>query len=592
MAETHREAKDDQGSIVADPTLSSGVTPGAAGSGPAVTVVGGTPPAKTAPLSVDPAPGQPAVTLAPAAAPTATASPRPAPQSTTPGLGADLRAATPAAGAGAATGSGATTPAGPGLMLESKIPDGLAGRVLDGRYTVLELLGSGGMSVVYLARHERLRKMVAVKVLRQELATSKDSLLRFHREAMAAASIGDPHIVDVTDYGFTETGDAYLIMERLEGNDLRHEISAVGAIEAGRAVSITRQILRALRAAHARGIIHRDLKADNVFLTKRDGFDFVKLLDFGISKITQPLDDAPVGSTGTGVVMGTPLYIAPEQAHGERDVDHRADIYSLGVILYEMLTGALPFAGKSALDLMLKHVQEQPTPPRMRRPDLNLPPELEAVVLKAMAKSPGARFQSAEEMLAALPDPKELPGGFSSGSLAAAPRPSRRWPVIAAASLVLVGGALVLLSLTGRSRVDRTPEGSARERVALDAARLAARGAPDARSSVASPVATQPDAAATPRLSNVRLEVDPLRAEILLGDELLGRGRAQRRLPLGQKVRFSIRAKGYRAKELRVTPDRPDLTYRVILESLGSRPAKVERANPPELKPNPYGSQR
>jgi eukaryotic-like serine/threonine-protein kinase len=327
--------------------------------------------------------------------------------------------------------------------------ESLVGSVLDGRYSVLEPLGEGGMGVVYLGRHEHLRKLVAIKVLRRELASSKESLLRFHREAMAAASIGDPHIVDVTDYGFTENGDAFLVMERLEGRDLQHAIVDWGALPAGRAVGIAAQILRALQAAHGRGIIHRDLKAENVFLTERDGQDFIKLLDFGISKITQPLDDNPLGATGTGVVMGTPLYIAPEQAQGERNLDQRVDLYALGVILYQMLTGSLPFTGNNALEVMVKHVNEAPTPPRQRRPDLDISPGLEAITLRALAKRREERYQSAEEMLAALNQAGAMPVQSSSVDLPAMPERSSHWRALAVALVVGLGvigaGAWLLL---------------------------------------------------------------------------------------------------------------------------------------------------
>ncbi len=280
-----------------------------------------------------------------------------------------------------------------------------ADQTLTDRYRLLHLIGSGGMSRVYAARHELLNKQVAVKVLKKDLATDRDAVTRFHREAMAAAGIGDPHIVDITDYGFTEQGEAFIVMEHLEGQSLREMIVAQSdCLELDRSLNITRQILLALCAAHARGIVHRDLKPDNVFVTPLDGEDFVKLLDFGISKIRRLPDenDDLTELTATGAFMGSPKYVAPEQVRNVSRVDHRADLYALGVMVYDMLTGSVPFTGKSMMDVLLKHVNEEPVPPRALRPDLGLPRELEAYCLKAMSKAPADRHQTAEEMLAAL----------------------------------------------------------------------------------------------------------------------------------------------------------------------------------------------
>jgi serine/threonine-protein kinase len=487
-----------------------------------------------------------------------------------------LSSETPASGSDdtAVSPSGSSTE--PPLAARASPREELIGQSLGGRYTVLELIGTGGMSIVYLARHELLKKPVAVKVLREELATNKASLSRFHREALAAASIGDPHIVDVTDYGFTDRGDAYIVMERLEGKDLRRTIAAEGAFPAGRAVAIARQILRALQAAHALGIIHRDLKAENVFLTQRDGKDFVKLLDFGISKITQPLDDGNVAATGTGVVMGTPQYIAPEQAHGAQDLDHRVDLYAMGVILYEMLTGTLPFTGKSALEVVMKHVQEEPQPPRARRPELAIPAELEAVVLKAMAKSPADRHASAEAMLEALPEATALPGGFTSGSLQPAPRPSSggwRWPLVGVLLLAAAGTSGYLL--WSRSRVPPVVD-------APPAPSIPALPGPTPRPDLPVPDLSVPDRGRAAAEVTLTVEVVPAQAEILLADRVLGRGRIVTRVPRSQQpLALTLRARGFQTRTLQIVPAK-DEALRVQL-----RPAN-KPAGPSELAPNPY----
>ena len=201
-------------------------------------------------------------------------------------------------------------------LLEEDPVEALAGQVLGERYEVLRPLGQGGMGVVFQARHLLLDKLVAVKVLRADRVSTKTALARFHREARAAASIGDPHIVDVTDYGFTDDGNAYIVMEQLEGSDLRAIIREEGPLELGRIRLLTRQMLKALSSAHGRGIVHRDLKPDNVFITHLDGAEFVKLLDFGISKLLITDTDSDTWITSTDVVMGTPYYMAPSSMPG------------------------------------------------------------------------------------------------------------------------------------------------------------------------------------------------------------------------------------------------------------------------------------
>jgi serine/threonine-protein kinase len=468
------------------------------------------------------------------------------------------------------------TPPGTGPHAPA-VRDDLVGKTLDGRYTILEPLGKGGMSVVYVARHELLKKIVAIKLLREEIAANKASLSRFHREAMAAAAIGDPHIVDVTDYGFTQAGEAFIVMERLEGQNLRQLITAQGALPAGRAIAIARQILRALSAAHARGIVHRDLKAENVFLTQREGHDFVKLLDFGITKILQAEPGSATGLTGTGVVMGTPQYIAPEQAHGAPDVDHRVDIYSLGVILYEMITGTLPFTGNTALEVMMKHVQEAPQPPHLRRPDLAIPPEVEQVVLKALAKSAADRYASADEMLAALPSPTALPGGFVSGALSAAPQRGTRWPAIAAgiaAFLAVAGvGAYLLRDRISPAVAPRADSRAARPDIAVVAPATvpASRQGPDARIETVTLVIS-----ATPKHATITVE----------GQQRGDNGQASVTLPRERPVSITVEAAGHQGRTLRLVPRKDDRVSVVL------KPAKKTKKGPKQTKEgiydNPY----
>jgi len=451
----------------------------------------------------------------------------------------------------------------------------LAGQTLADRYAVLERIGSGGMSVVYVARDELIKKTVAVKVLRAEQALRKDAKARFRREAQAAASIGDPHIIDITDFGFTDSGDAFIVMERLEGSNLRELVAHEGPMSAGRAVAITRQILRALVSAHEKGIIHRDLKAENVFLCQRDGKDYVKLLDFGISKVTQPLGDGDVeaGLTTTGQVLGTPQYLAPEQAHGIAHVDHRADLYALGVMLYEMLTGELPFTGKSVFEVVMKHVQEPPQPPRERRPDLNIPPELEQVVLMALTKDPDERYQSAREMLVALPASGELPGGYTSQSLTPVPRstPSPRikpWPL-------LLGALVVAAGVVGWLALRPTTPGSSK---------APAPARPDQRAAV---VAAVPDSRLAPdsdRRVSLEIQATPPHARILVDDKDLGAGRVEVQVPPGE-VKLEVRASGYQDQTRQITVERNMMIPVRLLPLPRKRPKKK---GPGDLKQNPY----
>jgi len=443
-------------------------------------------------------------------------------------------------------------------------PLGLAGQTLAGRYAVLEPIGRGGMCLVYLARHTLIDKTVAIKVLRPELAESVESNSRFHREAMAAASVHHDHIVDVADYGFTDAGQAFLVMEHLQGESLRQLVTRAGALPGQRCVNIARQILGALCAAHARGIIHRDLKSDNVFLAQRDGVDHVKLLDFGISKLLRPVGDEErlASLTATGVVMGTPHYISPEAIHGE-DVDQRSDIYSLGVILYEMVTGQLPFEAPSVVALLFKQVNDPPRAPSEVRPDLKIPLALEQVVLRALRKEPDERFASAQEMLDALPLEPERP---------TTPLPRARrapwWPW-AALALALVGVAVVLLSRDGPRHEARRTKRAVAEKPWRAPPSAADLGRPDARETI-----------------QLRVTARPPRATIWIGGERIGVGTAARRVPRSQApLELSVRAPGFQPRTLTVVPAR-DVELQLTLVPI-ARPPKKKRGAV-DLYGNPY----
>ena len=282
----------------------------------------------------------------------------------------------------------------PAPLIESRIE----GRVLGDRYRIISRLGQGGMGSVYLAEHVTLGKRMAVKVLRPEFSRDEELLDRFQHEARAASQIGQENIVEVFDFGHTPEGEAYFVMEALDGESLARVLHRDGPMPVARALPIFLQICRALGAAHQRGIVHRDLKPENVFVLRRtDGTDFVKVIDFGIAK--GPGAPNAKRLTRAGSIIGTPEYMSPEQASAT-SIDQRSDVYAFGVLAYETLTGRLPFDGDTPLATLMKHQSDAPVPPRQLRPEL--PPEVEEVVLRALVKRPEGRQQSMEELASDL----------------------------------------------------------------------------------------------------------------------------------------------------------------------------------------------
>jgi serine/threonine protein kinase len=290
--------------------------------------------------------------------------------------------------------------------------DPYIGRTVADRYRVLKKVGEGGMGVVYLAEHVFIEKRVAVKILSEDFARKADLVARFMQEAKAASKIGHENIIDITDFGETASGSVFFVMEFLEGADLAHHIREAGPIPLERGRYIMNQVCRALGAAHAKGIIHRDLKPENIYLIERNGRpDFVKILDFGIAKMSS-LDEGGSRLTRTGMIFGTPEYMSPEQARGDRP-DHRVDIYAAGCILYEMLTGDVPFHAETFMGVLTKHMFETPEPPSVRAPHAAVPADVEAVVLKALNKDRDQRYQTMKEMAVHL---EECSGGNPLGA--------------------------------------------------------------------------------------------------------------------------------------------------------------------------------
>jgi serine/threonine protein kinase len=267
--------------------------------------------------------------------------------------------------------------------------DTLINMLFDGRYRIVRKLGSGGMADVYLAEDEELGRRIAIKILNDRHANDESFVERFRREAKNAAGLSHPNIVSIYDRGEAE-GTYYIAMEYLDGRSLKELVVARGPLPIPDAIDATRQVLAALRFAHRKGVVHRDIKPHNV-MADADGR--LKVTDFGIAR-------AGVSQmTEAGSIIGTAQYLSPEQARGAA-VDQRSDLYSVGVVLYEMLTGKTPFTGESPVEIAMKHLSDPPRPPSVERPDI--PPDLDMIVLRALAKNPDDRFQTAEEMDAEL----------------------------------------------------------------------------------------------------------------------------------------------------------------------------------------------
>jgi eukaryotic-like serine/threonine-protein kinase len=331
--------------------------------------------------------------------------------------------------------------------------DSLIGTVLAGRYEVVRRIGEGGMGAVYEAKHALIGKRVAVKVLLEKFHAKSDFVARLLQEARLASSIGHQNIVDVTDFGTTEDGRSFVVMEFLDGESLADLERREAPLPIERSLRIARQAASALGAAHAKGIFHRDVKPENLYLVRRGDADFVKVVDFGISKAVKPGGDDGAEAyrlTHTGLLLGTPLYMSPEQARGDEDLDHRADIWALGVLLYECLTGEVPFRANNYLQIISQVLTHEPLSPSRLRPELGIPDAIDAVVMRAMEKDRARRYQTMAELEGDL---ERLLAGDQNVGLrpaqggtpavrAAAPK---RWPLVLLAVAVLAGGVTVAL---------------------------------------------------------------------------------------------------------------------------------------------------
>jgi serine/threonine protein kinase len=336
-----------------------------------------------------------------------------------------------------------------------------------GAYRVLGKLGEGGMGAVFLAEHSLIGRRAAIKVLRAERNVQRDNVERFFNEARATSAVVDPGIVQVFDFGVTEDNTAYIVMEYLEGEVLQQRLRRLERLAPLDALRIVRQVAGSLAAAHAAGIIHRDLKPENLFVVRDSeapAGERVKILDFGIAKLTDT-NDARM-HTRPGAVMGTPVYMSPEQCADTSKTDHRADIYSLGCVFYHLLTGVPPFDLQGFGAIAAAHLHDQATPPSMVIP--HLPFELDAVVLRCLAKAPSDRFQTMGELqqacdlligqLTALAAPTMSLRGYTPSPVYAtlgSPTPARRLGrSIVLSSLAIALGVATAIATSGHKRID------------------------------------------------------------------------------------------------------------------------------------------
>ena len=307
-----------------------------------------------------------------------------------------------------------------GIALE-KVDDPVLGKTLIGKYRVDEKLSEGGMGAVYRGTHVLMDKTVAIKVLRPSLAADEKIVARFSREARAASRISHPNAIAVTDFGESEEGIVFLVMEFLDGKTLKEVIREEGPMPLARVVDIMRQVGDALKAAHEQGVVHRDLKSDNIMLIKAGVGDHPKVLDFGIAKINESEGQLNSELTAPNLVIGTPQYMSPEQCSQSSEIDSRSDIYSFGVILYEMLVGHVPFSGASPTIVMMKHMQD-PVPSVLdERSDI--PPSIGKIISRAMAKVPDNRYQNISDLLEDLTIAAGVPLRTPSGTHEPSPTP-------------------------------------------------------------------------------------------------------------------------------------------------------------------------
>jgi tRNA A-37 threonylcarbamoyl transferase component Bud32 len=509
----------------------------------------------------------------------------------------------------------------------------MIGQLIGDRYKVIKKIGEGGMGEVYVAEHIHIEKRVALKLLRAEVLSNQEAVSRFRIEARSASSIGHDNIISIDDFGTLPDGRVYMAMEFLQGAPL-NDILAREPLPLPRALDILIQVARGLSAAHAKGIAHRDMKPENIYVTNKEGRDIPKILDFGIAKVSG--GDSAQNLTVAGAIFGTPFYMAPEQAMGGK-MDHRVDIYAMGVILYEVFTGTVPFKAETFMGILTQHITVPPVPPtQMAQQNGRVcPPELEAIILKAMQKDPNARYQSMNELATALIEFYRFAVGanamtaapwagayfgsqtgpgwagastsyptFQSGQVVK----KKGWVMPAViAGVVIAGGAGAAVAFWPRSQpvVTPTPTPTPTPEATPDAATVVKAATPDARTVATTPpdpTPAQPDAgtevATTPtppdprpdprpdptpdprpdnRMIDVTIVSTPEGAIVKLGGRYVGQAPLSVSVKEGQKTKYTLELKGYQTSSITI-----DGSKKVETRKLSKQ--RSEYVNP-DLKP-------
>jgi serine/threonine-protein kinase len=425
----------------------------------------------------------------------------------------------------------------------------MVGATLSGRYLVTRKIGQGGMGAVYEATHTLIGKRVAVKVLLEKYAKRDAIVARLKKEAQLASSVQNEHIIDVTDFGQTDDGRTFVVMEFLEGESLAECLARESRLPEQRVLRIVQQAASALVAAHAQGIVHRDIKPENLFLLRRKEQDFVKVVDFGISKSLRASgeeEEAP-RLTQTGMVLGTPLYMSPEQARGDDELDQRVDIYALGVIMYEATTGRVPFLGNNYLSVISQVLNEEAKPLRELVPELS--EEFEAIVLRAMSKDRRERYASAQDMLVDLAAVLDDPTHSTERAKITGPR--RKLPKKSSLKAAVWVGAVALVVIALLLVVNVAMRGSSKKPVAgpTDA------GPAPADAAVALPAA--PDAPPEP-IKMVELKIETVPPGATITKDGVSQGEITPAtvevVDKEKDVKFILHLDGYTDHEFKVNP--------------------------------------
>ena len=444
------------------------------------------------------------------------------------------------------------------------------GRVVADRFEVISVIGAGGMGSVYRARQRGLDRPVALKLLKEEASWDPDTVTRFHREAKAMSLLQHGNTVRVFDFGQTSEGTLFLAMELLEGETLTKRLKREGTLDPVVAIRVVQQVLRSLHEAHSKGIVHRDLKPDNIVLADVDGQSepVVKVLDFGIAKVFEGENQFDQLETQAGTVFGTPRYMSPEQAQG-KSLDARSDLYSVGVLLYQLLTGVPPFQDEEAVVVMAKHIRDKPEAPIKVAPTRPISSSLNRANLKALEKDPGRRFQDAAEFTRALekcvPDIEAFKHAHTGVFGRAAGSPSNRWAFAVAAVVLLLSVGVAVWIVSGGADADpRIPEA----------------GAP---TTPATPARTEPP----PTPVAGALDTDPPGASVVVRGDVVGTTPFRRDFLPEEVIEISLELEGYETVQttLGAGQERTVLLTELPPEPVARRRSRTREA--PSMDPEP-----